>query len=226
MTPNIIDLIDDENLENALALREKYIENAAFPKKTIVLRVMKRTLAACLALLFLMIPASALLIKELLPHGYSPSNGIEAKASFKEMNDILGAEHLYNRLPEEYTKEQKIIYTSASLNREPFWNRSENFAANSLTDISTAKTPQSAEISLEYPNGDSLFLQLKLQIDDTPLYTGGIYTEIGGVTVYLDFEEDRQYAHFCFQGNTYSLSLESEYTDITHYLNILLEDQK
>ncbi|MBQ8496154.1 MAG: hypothetical protein IJ489_01700 [Clostridia bacterium] len=223
---SIIDLIDDENLENALALREKYIENAALPKKTVIFRVMKRSLAACLAILFLMIPASALLMKELSPNGYKPPDNTEIKTSFKELNDILGAEHLYNRLPEEYAYSLKILYSDgfSALNSHTTWG--SNLAVNGLTDISTPKVPQSAEILQEYPNGDRLRLLLRLNVDDRRFYTGDAYTEICGVTVHLAFAENEQSARFFYQGNTYCLELKSETTDITYYLELLLEEQK
>lgn len=221
---SIIDLIDDENLENALALREKYIENASLPKKAVLLRVMKRVCAACLAILFLMIPASVFLTQELPPQDYRPPDNIEIKASFKEMNDVLGSEHLYNRLCEEYTYSFKVFYDSAFLASNSQINWSNNLVIGGLLDIQ--KMPYSAEILQEYPNGDRLCLQLHLNADKCLYYTGDACTEIGYVTVHLDFEENRQYARFFYQGNTYILSLESNNTDITHYLNILLEEQK
>ena len=186
--------------------------------------MIKRIAVACLALFFLSIPASAFLLQELPPLGYKPPDTVETKSSFKEMNDILGAEHLYNRLPEEYTSSLKIHYDNVFLNGNSQLNWSGNFAANGLTDQSSIpQVPISAEISQHYPNGDRLYLQLRLNVDDRFFYTGDAYTEIGGITVYLDFEENEQLARFFYQENTYILSLCSENTDIMYYLTILLD---
>ena len=222
---SIIDLIDDENLENALTLREKYIENASLPKQMGVRRVMKRVCAACLALFFLLIPASAFLIQELPPHVYRPPDHIEIKASFKEMNDILGTEHLYNRLPEEYTVLYKITYRDQlwGINTSMNMNFANNLVIGDLMEMQ--KVPSDAEIFQIYPNGDRLRLDLRLNVDECRFYTGDAYTEIGSVTVHLDFAEHTQYARFFYQEHTYVLSLESESTNITHYLQILLDEE-
>ncbi len=223
---SLIELIDDENLENALILREKYIENASLPKKAVALRIAKRICAACLAVLFLLVPASALLFEKsavLPPHMYIPPDNVERKASFREMNDILGSEHLYNRLPEEYSTMLQIVYQHELVYDKH--NTSMNYNANlAIGDLIIQNVPIHAKITQEYPDGDILFLSLYL--DDREMYTGEIQTEISGITVHLSFHENWQFAYFRYYEHIYSLTLKSENTDITHYLKILLEESQ
>lgn len=225
---SIVELIDEENLEKALILREQYIENASLPQKTIIFMITKRIFAACLALLFLIIPASVFLLdKNTLPHhNYKPPDNVEYKNSFQEMNAILGSEHLYNRLSEEYTTLYRIMYRDqiGNSNTAMNMNWSNHFVIGELAEIQ--KIPLQAEIFQTYSNGDQLHLKLMFNVDECRFYTGDAYTEICGVTVHLDFMEDIQYARFFYQEHTYVLSLESENTDITHYLNILLEESQ
>ena len=240
---SIMDLIDDENLENALSLREKYIENATLSKKVIVLRTVKRISAACLAILFLMIPASVFLIHEdqiLPPHAYTPIL-TEEKASFKELNDILGAEHLYNNLSEENSTSLRIHYgfkenqtynNLIDLEMMLNYNPLPNVSTNALSDQISVSTPVSAEIHQRYQNGtytDHLILNIFFnQKSNTAIYPTDVTTLIHDIPVCLSFPENTvAQASFVYQENLYILNLVSTggIPDIDHYLEILLEGE-
>ena len=244
---SIIDLIDDENLENALSLREKYIENAALPKKTVILQNLKRISAACLAVLFLMLPASVFLIhKDQASSSHAYFLIItEEKFSFQELNNILGAEHLYNKLSEEYNTYLQIQYTwkesqtwnnlvavetlNAITNGIP--SHSLNSAVNAYPAWDLTPSPISAEIRQRYQNEERTdFLHLLIffgETDNDHVRETDVLTVVNGVSVRLTFPEANipfAQASFVHQNNLYILNLVSTggTPDIDHYLEILL----
>ena len=246
----IVELVDDENLENALILREKYIENASLPQKTVIFMITKRIFAACLALLFLIIPASVFVIEKesLPPHAYTPVL-TETKHSFKELNDILGSEHLYNNLPEENTTQLSIHYgwedpktcnnlidlgflaTNSAFNDVGAQNFSDSAMNAILNHPTLAPSPVSVSISQNYSydeQRDVLILQIIFDREtDDSLAPTDVVTNVHGITVSLAFPESQipyAQASFVYQEHLYILSLISNgEPDIDHYLEILLK---
>ena len=218
-----------------------------------ILQNLKRISAACLAVLFLMLPASAFLIhKDQAPssHAYFPII-TEEKFSFQELNNILGAEHLYNKLSDENNVSLLVHYgwtddkTYNNLIDTEIWIENSglndvdhstlNFSPNAVLEHLPAPSPVSVEIRQRYQNEERFdFVNLSIffgKTDNDRIHTPDVSTVINGITVHLAFPESsipHAQASFVYQDNLYVLNIISqrEAPDIDRYLEILLEGEK